>query len=93
MSVYMDTKLFGKEVRDLRVKAGLTQIALAERAGVNRKTVLDIEAGEPVRVDSLHRVLLGLGMEITMRPIKRQIPTLDDMVAENEQEDLDGERP
>jgi transcriptional regulator with XRE-family HTH domain len=41
-----EQKRFGLRVRELRKKAGLTQEALGERAGVNYKFVGGIERGE-----------------------------------------------
>lgn len=41
-----------KRIRDLRVKAGLTQFALADKAGISRRTIAEVElsaAANPTR--------------------------------------------
>jgi transcriptional regulator with XRE-family HTH domain len=58
-------------LRDARRRAGLTQRALARRAGVPQPTVARIESGAVVpRVDTLDRLLAdcGLGLESVERP-------------------------
>lgn len=50
-------------VRRLRARAGLTQEALAERAGVTPRAVQRIEEGVDVRLTTLARVAGGLGVE------------------------------
>ncbi len=62
----------GPAVRDARTRAGLTQAALAERAGVSRGWLVRFEAGlpnaEPVRV---FRLLDTLGLHLTLTPRTR----------------------
>lgn len=54
---------FASHVRAWRKLRGLTQTQLADRASVNRKTVLRIEQGdEGVSFDSVLRVLQALGI-------------------------------
>jgi transcriptional regulator with XRE-family HTH domain len=79
-------------VRDLRKKARLSLDELAQRASVNRKTVMEIEAGGGVRLDSLQRVLRALGVHLQVAPIQQRRPTFDEMVADNEEEQR-SERP
>jgi len=58
-------KTLGQAVRDHRKTAGLTQLALAELAGVGKSAVFDIEKGKPtVRLETLIRVLAALNMEL-----------------------------
>jgi len=48
-------------LRDLRVRAGLTQAELADRARVSRSTVIRLEAGDPnVRPTTLRRLARAL---------------------------------
>lgn len=54
-------------IRRMRVKAGLSQEALAEQAGVSRRWLLNLENGKPTA--ELSRVLdcldaLGAGFEV-----------------------------
>lgn len=51
----------GKRLARLRLQRNLTQRQLAEEAGVDRKAVLRLEAGEPVQLITLVRVLRALG--------------------------------
>lgn len=52
----------GARLERVRLARNLTQAELAAEAGVERKLVLRIEAGESVRVVSLVRVLRALGL-------------------------------
>jgi y4mF family transcriptional regulator len=55
----------GKQVRFHRMKAGLTQVQLANMAGVGKTTVFDIEKGKTsVRIDSLLAVLRIVNIDI-----------------------------
>lgn len=48
-------------LRDLRIRAGLTQIELADRAGVSRTTVIRLEQGDPnVRPPTLRKLARAL---------------------------------
>ncbi|MCC7138146.1 MAG: helix-turn-helix transcriptional regulator [Planctomycetes bacterium] len=48
--------------RTLRVLADLTQIELAERAGISDRTVRQLEDGDDVTLDTLRRVAAALGV-------------------------------
>jgi transcriptional regulator with XRE-family HTH domain len=52
----------GSRLERTRLERNLTQRQLAQEAGVERKAVLRIEAGEPVRLTSFIRVLRALGL-------------------------------
>jgi len=48
-------------LRDLRIRAGLTQTELGERARVSRSTIIRLEAGDPnVRPTTLRRLARAL---------------------------------
>ena len=51
----------GERLARLRLQRNLTQVQLAEEAGVDRKAVVRVEAGEPVQLLTLVRVLRALG--------------------------------
>lgn len=53
-----------------RTRLGLSQRELAERAGVSRHTVVNIEGGRTggVRMDTLSKVLGALGLEVRAMP-------------------------
>jgi transcriptional regulator with XRE-family HTH domain len=53
MTIYID---FGKLLRQARRKAGLTQEVLADRVGLTRTSITNIEAGrQPVNLELLYR--------------------------------------
>jgi len=57
----------GHTVRNLRKLNGLTQIDLAELAGVGKTSVFDIEKGKPtVRLQTLLQVLDALNVRLTL---------------------------
>ena len=57
-----------KEIIELRKAAGLTQVELAERAGVGLRFVRELEQGKPtVRLDKVNQVLALFGCEIAVR--------------------------
>jgi y4mF family transcriptional regulator len=61
-------RTLGEAVRDHRKTARLTQLELAELAGVGKSAVFDIEKGKPtVRLETLIRVLAALNMELYWR--------------------------
>jgi putative transcriptional regulator len=51
-------------LRDARKEAGLTQVELAEKAGVRQATISDIEKGKTTRLDLpvLERLCAALGV-------------------------------
>lgn len=66
---------FGSELRRLRVSAGLTQRALAERAGVSVRAVRYIETGqvEQPRRESVLRLAEAVGLTVPERPSVEQL--------------------
>ena len=58
----------GALIKDHRKKAGLTQLELANLAGVGKTTVFDIEKNkETVRLNSLFAVLQVLNIKIEFK--------------------------
>ena len=57
-----------KEITEMRKAAGLTQVELAERAGVGLRFVRELEQGKPtVRLDKVNQVLSLFGCELAVR--------------------------
>jgi y4mF family transcriptional regulator len=55
----------GRQVKQLRRGAGLTQAKMARRAGVGLRFVRDLEQGKPsVRVDKVNQVLALFGYHV-----------------------------
>lgn len=65
--------------RTRRVSLNLTQEAVAERAGVSRKTVSDFENGAGrINLGNLQRLLRAVGLELGLREASLR-PTLDEL--------------
>ena len=59
----------GMEMRRLRRAAGLTQAGLAQRAGVSRRWLGQLERGHPrAEADKLMRVIRALGLSVRLEP-------------------------
>ena len=83
MKSYSDESL-SRQLRNLRIKARLTQEELAYQAGVSRKTISTMETGdgcEGVSLSVLNRVMGALGVEISLVP--KAPPNLDDLLNKN----------
>lgn len=52
----------GSRLSRYRIDAGLTQQALADRAGISKSTLERIEAGAPSQLPNLIRLLRALGL-------------------------------
>lgn len=63
----------GSTIRGERLRSGLTQAELAQRAGVSRATIIGVEAGGRFDVSTLFTLLKALDLEITLnaRPALR----------------------
>jgi len=58
----------GSAIRGARLRAGLTQAELAERAGMNRATVISVESGSRFEIATLFALTKTLGLELSLRP-------------------------
>ncbi len=59
-------RVLGERLRELRSAAGLTQEALAQRAGVSRVTIARIEVGDHLpRYQTMEALAAGLGAPIS----------------------------
>lgn len=64
----MDDFDLGTFIKDHRKKAGLTQLELADLAGVGKTTVFDIEKNkETVRLNNLFAVLRVLNIKVEFK--------------------------
>lgn len=52
----------GRRVAQTRLELNLTQAQVAERAGVSRRNVADLEGGRPVNMRGFLRILRTLGL-------------------------------
>ncbi|MCH7827332.1 MAG: helix-turn-helix transcriptional regulator [Bacteroidetes bacterium] len=63
----MDSKSIGKIIYFHRKKSGLTQIQLADIAGVGKTAVFDIEKGkETVQLKTLLKIISALNIKIKL---------------------------
>jgi HTH-type transcriptional regulator / antitoxin HipB len=62
-----DARSIGAAIRHFRQEAGLTQAELAERTGLNRQYIVEMEQGlETEQLRRLLRTLKALGVRITL---------------------------
>ena len=70
----------GKSIRAKREQLRLTQEAFAQRAGIPRRTLTRLEAGDPaVRIGTFAKAAQALGMTLHLAATRRARPTLDDL--------------
>ncbi|HKT27983.1 helix-turn-helix domain-containing protein [Dyella sp.] len=68
----------GQAIRSMRQHRGLTQQALAARAGVPRRKVIEGEQGSPrVAIETYARVVDAVGGELAVAPARR--PTFEEL--------------
>jgi len=63
---------FGRRLRQLRVSHGWTQVELAERLGIDRSYVADIERGNR-NVSLLNLELVASGFGLTLSELFRRV--------------------
>lgn len=82
------SRSIGRSLRELRVNAGLSQSALAERAGVSAAFINKLEADEynTLSIDKSHGLAKGLGM--TFRDFLDAVGWLDNNTTPNVDEAL-----
>lgn len=71
----LDPYILSKIIRQHRKIAGLSQLQLAELAGVGKTVVFDLEKGkETVQLDTLRKILNALNIKVELTsPIMNQI--------------------
>jgi HTH-type transcriptional regulator / antitoxin HipB len=71
----LEPQLLADIIRKHRKTAGLTQLQLAELAGVGKTVVFDIEKGkQTIQVDTLRKILQVLNIKVQLTsPIMNQI--------------------
>jgi transcriptional regulator with XRE-family HTH domain len=75
----------GQDVAKARNSSGIRQTDLAANAGLSRATIDALENGRAgdIGVSKLSRVLAALGLELAIRPITNERPTLDELMKED----------
>lgn len=74
----------GERIRQLRRAKGFSQAHLADRAKCNRKTIIDLEAGENVAMYTVFRVICALGMALEVVDKRIDLKSLADLVEHDE---------
>lgn len=63
-----NTEAFGQRIRDRREHLGLSQSALADVVGVNRRVIGELERGKPsVQLNIALRVAEAVGLDVALR--------------------------
>ena len=71
----LEPKTLATVIREHRKIAGLSQLQLAELAGVGKTVVFDVEKGkETIQLDTLRKILAALNIKVQLTsPIMSQI--------------------
>lgn len=68
------------EIKSMRMQRGLSQLQLAEAAGVNRKTIIELEKGSTgIALGTVVAVLESMGGELAVKPVSK--PTTSEVQA------------
>lgn len=69
-----------KVIRKHRKAAGLSQLQLAEMAGIGKTVVFDLEKGkETIQLDTLRKILLVLNIKVQLQsPLMNKILSSDE---------------
>ena len=75
----------GDQIAFARKRRDLTQVQLAEKAGVSRATIDLLENGRASEIgySRLARILAAVGLELHLQAMTSQRPTLDDLLNED----------
>ncbi len=71
----LEPKTLATVIREHRKIAGLSQLQLAELAGVGKTVVFDVEKGkETIQLDTLRKILAALNIKVQLTsPVMNQI--------------------
>ena len=78
--VMLEPELLGRIIKKHRKAAGLSQLQLAEMAGVGKTVVFDIEKGkETIQLNTLRKILKVLNIHVELNsPFMNQIVNNED---------------
>ena len=57
-----------------RLNRNLTQVELADAAGISRRTLARLEAGEPTQLENFLRTLIALGLQDGLERLVPDVP-------------------
>lgn len=72
----------GSAIRGERIKVALTQAELAQRAGVSRATVINVENGSRFDTATLFALTRALGLELSLEPARALATSIFDETEE-----------
>jgi transcriptional regulator with XRE-family HTH domain len=84
MQPALTTKELGKRVRAEREARGRSQSWVAERVGVRRQTIADLEAGRNVALNVLMGTLAALGKGLAICDARVDLEHLEEIFGEDE---------
>ena len=75
----------GDQIADHRKRLKLSQVKLAQKAGISRATLDALENGRARELgfSKLTRLLTPLGLELKLQPATTRRPTLDELLQED----------
>jgi len=78
--IMLNPEVLSKVIKKHRKAAGLTQLQLAEMAGIGKTVVFDIEKGkETIQLDTLRKVLKVLNIKVELQShLMNQIMNTDE---------------
>jgi transcriptional regulator with XRE-family HTH domain len=81
----LDLHSIGQKIAQYRKKQNLSQVELANKAGVSRATLEALENGRTGELgySKLTKLLAALGLELKLQSVGSQRPTLDDLIQED----------
>lgn len=82
----------GEQIAERRKSQGLSQAALAKRAGVGHSTLDALENGRSgeLGLSKIIKLLTALGLELSLKESASRRPTFDDLMREeNDDQSLD----
>jgi HTH-type transcriptional regulator / antitoxin HipB len=76
----LNPEVLSRVIRKHRKAAGLSQLQLAEMAGVGKTVVFDLEKGkETIQLDTLRKILLVLNIKVQLQsPLMNQLMKTDE---------------
>ena len=85
----LDLTSLGAQIKQTRRSLKLTRDELAKRAGVSRARIEALENARAADIGfkNLLRVMNAIGLDLRVTTLNRQRPTLEDLRAEEEQEE------
>ncbi len=78
----------GSRIASARREKKLTQLELAQKAGVSRPTIDLLENGRATDIgySKLARILAALGLEFRLHPLSPRRPTREDLLKEESEQ-------